>query len=229
MYTSGSTGAAKGVVISHAAIRNRVLWTIGEHGLGPADRVLQKTTVSFDAAMWEFLAPLASGGTVVVAGDGVPSDPAAMARAVAEHRVTVLQLVPSVLRALVPQPALADCDALRLVFSAGEPLPAELCDRLLEQVPVTLVNTYGPTECAIDVTSWRHPGRAADGAVDRRRRNGRGNTRRSTGSSCPSATPWTTPASWCSTPTDCWSRSASPASCASPARDWPGATPAAAA
>ncbi|MFB7778620.1 amino acid adenylation domain-containing protein [Streptomyces bauhiniae] len=159
VYTSGSTGRPKGVLISHGAIRNRVLWTVREHGLGPGDRVLQKTTVGFDASVWEFLAPLVCGATVVVAADGVPRDPAAMVRAVAEHRITVLQLVPSVLRALVQQPGLRDCDALRLVFCAGEPLPADLCDRLLALLPVTLINTYGPTECAIDVTSWRYDGR----------------------------------------------------------------------
>ncbi|MFE9426948.1 amino acid adenylation domain-containing protein [Kitasatospora sp. NPDC006697] len=161
VYTSGSTGRPKGVLVSHRAIRNRVLWTVREHGLGPADRVLQKTTVGFDASVWEFLAPLVSGGTVVVAADGVPRDPAAMVRAVAEHRITVLQLVPSVLRVLVQQPGLRDCGSLRLVFCAGEPLPVELCDRLLALQPVTLVNTYGPTECAIDVTSWRYDGREA--------------------------------------------------------------------
>ncbi|MEW5354805.1 amino acid adenylation domain-containing protein [Streptomyces sp. 16-176A] len=161
VYTSGSTGRPKGVLISHEAIRNRVLWTVREHGLGPGDRVLQKTTVGFDASVWEFLAPLVSGGTVVVAADGVPRDPAAMVRAVAEHRITVLQLVPSMLRALVQQPELRDCGTLRLVFCAGEPLPVELCERLLALLPVALVNTYGPTECAIDVTSWRYDGREA--------------------------------------------------------------------
>ncbi|MEV4615524.1 amino acid adenylation domain-containing protein [Kitasatospora sp. NPDC049258] len=164
VYTSGSTGRPKGVLISHEAIRNRVLWTVREHGLGPGDRVLQKTTVGFDASVWEFLAPLVCGATVVVAADGVPRDPAAMVRAVAEHRITVLQLVPSVLRALVQQSALRDCGTLRLVFCAGEPLPVELSDRLLGMLPVTLVNTYGPTECAIDVTSRRYDGRE-DGEI----------------------------------------------------------------
>ncbi|MFJ8623278.1 amino acid adenylation domain-containing protein [Kitasatospora sp. NPDC093550] len=156
VYTSGSTGLPKGVLVPHEGIRNRVLWTVERHGLTAGDRILQKTTIGFDAAMWEFLAPLVCGATVVLAPDGAHRDPAAMLRAVAEHGVTVLQLVPSVLSTLVDQPGLARCTSLRLVFCAGEPLPARLCDRLLDQVDVELYNTYGPTECSIDVTAWRY-------------------------------------------------------------------------
>ncbi|HWM07580.1 MAG TPA: amino acid adenylation domain-containing protein [Actinophytocola sp.] len=157
IYTSGSTGTPKGVVVSHEAIRNRVLWMIDEHGFDATDRVLQKTTVGFDASVWELLAPLVCGGTVVVAAEGVPGDPAAMAEAVRDNGITVLQTVPSVLRLLVEQPALHAATALRLVFCAGEPLTTELAAR----VPVRLVNTYGPTECAIDVTSWTRTGAEA--------------------------------------------------------------------
>ncbi|GAA1973185.1 non-ribosomal peptide synthetase [Kitasatospora viridis] len=156
VYTSGSTGLPKGVLVTHEGIRNRVLWTVERHGLSAGDRVLQKTSIGFDAAMWEFLAPLVSGGTIVLAPDGAHRDPAAMVRAMTEHGVTVLQLVPSVLSTLVEQPELADCTSLRLVCCAGEPLPARLCERLLELVPVELYNTYGPTECSIDVTAWRY-------------------------------------------------------------------------
>ncbi|MGV9263363.1 amino acid adenylation domain-containing protein [Kitasatospora sp. NPDC003701] len=154
MYTSGSTGLPKGVVVPEAAIRNRVLWSVERYGLGPGDRVLQKTTIGFDAAVWEFLSPLVCGATVVTGPQDAHRDPAVMARAVAEHRVTVLQGVPSMLRLLLDEPALADCDALRVVCSAGEPLPAELCARLRGIVDVEVVNTYGPTECAIDSTAW---------------------------------------------------------------------------
>ncbi|MFG3700668.1 amino acid adenylation domain-containing protein [Micromonospora sp. NPDC047620] len=155
IYTSGSTGRPKGVLITHGGIGNRVTWTIREHGLGPADRVLQKTSVSFDAAGWEFFAPLASGGTVVLAPDGAHRDPAALVAAVARHRITVLQGVPSVFGLLVDQPGWAECTSLRLVFSAGEPLHAELCRRMAVTPEVRVWNTYGPTECAIDVTA--HP------------------------------------------------------------------------
>jgi len=156
IYTSGSTGRPKGVMIPHRGIRNRVLWAVREYRFTPADRMLQKTTLTFDAAGWEFYGPLVSGGAVVMAEPGVQKDPAAMVRAVAEHQVTVLQLVPSMLRLVVEEPGLASCTSLRLLFSAGEPLTTELCRGLLKRVKVEIVNTYGPTECSIDVTAWRH-------------------------------------------------------------------------
>ncbi len=154
MYTSGSTGRPKGVVVPEAAIRNRVLWSVERYGLGPGDRVLQKTTIGFDAALWEFLSPLVCGAAVVTGPQDAHRDPAVMVRAVADHRVTVLQGVPSMLRLLLEEPALADCASLRLLCSAGEPLPADLADRLRRTLDAEVVNTYGPTECAVDSTAW---------------------------------------------------------------------------
>ncbi|MEV6714691.1 amino acid adenylation domain-containing protein, partial [Lentzea sp. NPDC051208] len=156
LYTSGSTGKPKGVVITHEGIRNRVLWAVEAHGLGADDRVLQKTTIGFDASVWEFAAPLVSGGAVVMAPPTAHKDPAVMVAAVAEHGVTVLQLVPSVLRMVAEEPKLAECTALRLLCSAGEPLPTALCAKVLDAVQVEIVNTYGPTECSIDATFWPH-------------------------------------------------------------------------
>ncbi|WP_432906337.1 amino acid adenylation domain-containing protein [Micromonospora matsumotoense] len=165
MYTSGSTGQPKGVVITHGGIRNRVLWAVSQHQLTSTDRVLQKTTIGFDASVWEFLAPLVSGGCVVMAPQDAHRDTAVLVGALAEHRITVVQLVPSVLRTVVDEPDLAACTALRLVCSAGEPLPAELCERLLGVIEVELYNTYGPTECSIDATAWRYARDGTDGTV----------------------------------------------------------------
>lgn len=165
MYTSGSTGQPKGVVITHGGIRNRVLWAVRQHQLTAADRVLQKTTIGFDASMWEFLAPLVSGGAVVMAPPDAHRDTAVLVGALAAHRITVVQLVPSVLRTVVDEPELAACGALRLVCSAGEPLPTDLCERLLGVLEVELYNTYGPTECSIDATAWRYERGATDGTV----------------------------------------------------------------
>jgi amino acid adenylation domain-containing protein len=156
IYTSGSTGRPKGVIVSHAGIANRVLWTVWHHSLSPADRILHKTPLTFDAAGWEILAPLVCGGTVVVARPGVQNDPDEIVSAVTDSAVTVLQLVPSMLELVVEAPGLERARSLRLIFCAGEPLPTRLCDRLLERLPdLEVYNTYGPTECSVDVTAHR--------------------------------------------------------------------------
>ncbi|MFI6015645.1 amino acid adenylation domain-containing protein [Streptomyces sp. NPDC051243] len=160
LYTSGSTGRPKGVVVSHAGLANQVGWRVRTHGLGPGDRVLHKTPLTFDAAGWEIFAPLAGGGTVVMAPAGAEHDPALLVRTVDEHRVTVLQVVPSVLRMLVDEPAWRDCTTLRLLSSGGEQLHAELVQRFLRALgdhgaDVEVWNTYGPTECTNEVTGHR--------------------------------------------------------------------------
>ncbi|GAA1311344.1 hypothetical protein GCM10009634_78190 [Saccharothrix xinjiangensis] len=158
VHTSGSTGTPKAVVIDHGGIGNRIDWAVRVLDLSAADRVLQKTTMTFDAACWEVFAPLVSGGSAVLAAPGAERDPAALVRDVAEHAVTVLQVVPSVLRELVTAPGWAGCTALRALFSAGEPLHAELVREFLGLVPgpVRVWNTYGPTECSIDVTAHEY-------------------------------------------------------------------------
>ncbi|MEV6823196.1 amino acid adenylation domain-containing protein [Nocardiopsis dassonvillei] len=161
IHTSGSTGRPKGVVVPHRGIRNRVLWTVEEHGLGPGDRVLQKTAIAFDAAGWEVFAPLVCGATVVLPPHGAEKDPSTLIPVMAENRVTVLQGVPTFLRALTQLPDLERAGDVRLVFSAGEPLSAELADTLCERLSARLVNTYGPTECSIDVTAHDHRGGGA--------------------------------------------------------------------
>ncbi|MGW1601932.1 amino acid adenylation domain-containing protein, partial [Streptomyces eurythermus] len=157
MHTSGSTGRPKGVVIDHAGLANRVRWAISALGLDASDRVLQKTPVTFDAAGWEIFAPLAVGGTVVLAPEGAERDPAALLRAVADTGASVLQVVPSVLRALAEVDGWDRCGALRVLACAGEPLHAEAVQRVLALAPsgVTVWNTYGPTECSVDITAHR--------------------------------------------------------------------------
>lgn len=125
--------------------------------LSPGDRILFKTSVGFDAAGWEIFAPLVCGASVVVAPDGTEKDAAALLEAVADNGVTVLQLVPSVLRLLVEEPSWEGCGALRLLASAGEPLHAELVERVraLAGPDLEVWNTYGPTECSIDITAHK--------------------------------------------------------------------------
>ncbi|MFD8981471.1 amino acid adenylation domain-containing protein [Streptomyces sp. NPDC059564] len=166
LHTSGSTGRPKGVLVPHGGIANRVRWLAHRHKLGPADRFLLKTTVGFDAAGLELFSPLISGGAVAVAPEDAERDPAALLRAVGDHRVTVLQGVPSVYRRLAEQAGWERATALRLIFSAGEPLHAELCRALAELAPrAEIWNTYGPTEASVDITEHRWDPAQQTGAV----------------------------------------------------------------
>jgi amino acid adenylation domain-containing protein len=153
IYTSGSTGRPKGVMIPHRGASNHMLWMLSSFPLGPEDRVLQRTPISFDASVWELWAPLLAGARLVLARPGGHGDPAYLAREIAARQITVLQLVPSLLTALMEEPGLAACASLRNVFCGGEALPAELPRRLRSLLDARLHNLYGPTEATIDATS----------------------------------------------------------------------------
>lgn len=165
LFTSGSTGVPKGVVIEHEGIANRVLWGIRALGLTDRDRILQKTPLTFDAAGWEVLAPLVLGGPVVFGRPGAGRDPGELVASIRAHGATVLQVVPSMLRLLAAEPGFESCDSLRLICSAGEPLHAELAQRVLSRVRVELWNTYGPTECSIDTLAGRFDPAQTSGPV----------------------------------------------------------------
>ncbi|WP_442875529.1 non-ribosomal peptide synthase/polyketide synthase [Amycolatopsis sp. NBC_00348] len=155
IYTSGSTGRPKGVVVPHAGIVNRLLWMQHEYGLTGDDRVLQKTPSSFDVSVWEFLWPLLTGATEVVARPDGHKDPAYLARLIREHEVTTVHFVPSMLQVFLQEPAAAECTSLRRVLCSGEALPPEAVARFGQVLAAELHNLYGPTEASVDVTSWR--------------------------------------------------------------------------
>ncbi|MFE5613490.1 amino acid adenylation domain-containing protein, partial [Streptomyces sp. NPDC056540] len=161
IYTSGSTGRPKGVVMSHQGIVNRLLWGQAEYDLGTEDRFLQKASIGFDAAVWEFFGPLVTGGGLVLAEPGEHKDPAYLAEIIRSERVTSVDIVPSMLQAFLNEPAAQRCTELRRVFCAGEALPAPLAEQFAEALDARLDNLYGPTEAAVDVTGWRYePGTA---------------------------------------------------------------------
>ncbi|WP_413808820.1 amino acid adenylation domain-containing protein [Streptomyces sp. OE57] len=146
IYTSGSTGRPKGVVVPHGALSN-FLDDMGERfGLGPADRLLAVTTVSFDIAALELYLPLLCGAGVVIADRDTVRDPAALLRMAEETGAGVVQATPSLWQAMVT----ASPEALRglRVLVGGEALPEALATRLRTSA-AGLTNLYGPTETTI--------------------------------------------------------------------------------
>jgi amino acid adenylation domain-containing protein len=102
------------------------------------------------------LSALAAGGRVAIYPDAIAHDPAALLAAAARDRVTVLELVPSLLAAMleiIEESSEHDLSHLRWLIPTGEALPPELCRRWLARHPaIPLLNAYGPAECADDVS-----------------------------------------------------------------------------
>jgi amino acid adenylation domain-containing protein len=153
IYTSGSSGQPKGVMIPHRAICNHVSWMQTAFPLNNSDRVLGHASLCFDASVWELFVPLSNGARLVLAQQGSHQDLAYLVKLMAEEKVTVLQSVPSLLQMLLEE-NIECCTSLRHVFCGGEVLSGELLDRCFARLPGKLHNHYGPTEATIDATSW---------------------------------------------------------------------------
>ncbi|MEN3615293.1 amino acid adenylation domain-containing protein, partial [Plantactinospora sp. ZYX-F-223] len=168
LFTSGSTGRPKGAMVHRAGMANHLEAKLDELGLTGRDIVVQNAPLTFDISIWQMLAPLVVGGRVRVPDQDTVADPVALFRLAADEAVTVLEVVPSVLRVALdawddgdPAPALP---ALRALMVTGEELAHDLCDRWFARYPaIDLVNAYGPTECADDVTHARLTSTSLDG------------------------------------------------------------------
>jgi len=158
VYTSGSTGTPKGVGVEHRALSAYVDGAIRAYALGPADRVLQFHSVSFDPAAEEIFATLGSGGALVPLADAL-AEPAAFWETCRREGVTALALPTAVWHTLVPHleaAAGALPDTLRLAVIGGErALPGAVAAwRRVAGSRVRLLNSYGPTETTIGATLW---------------------------------------------------------------------------
>ncbi|MFK7699164.1 non-ribosomal peptide synthetase [Pseudomonas caspiana] len=155
IYTSGSTGQPKGVGNTHAALAERLQWMQATYGLNADDVLMQKAPVSFDVSVWECFWPLITGCRLLIAAPGEHRDPRRLVELIQQFSVTTLHFVPPLLQLFIEEADIAQCCSLKRLFSGGEALPAELRNRVLEQLPnVQLHNRYGPTETAINVTHW---------------------------------------------------------------------------
>ncbi|MEV6976425.1 amino acid adenylation domain-containing protein [Kitasatospora sp. NPDC093806] len=157
VYTSGSTGAPKGVSAAFDTVTDYLDTVLAHYRLTRADVVLQRASPSFDAFLRDCVGPLTVGATVLLAGQ---SDLSGLAEDLAHPGTpaptAVLSMVPSLLHQLIDggEFTAERLPALRLLVLSGEARTPELLARLHRALPGLrrVVNHYGPTECTLTTT-----------------------------------------------------------------------------
>ncbi|MGB3887478.1 amino acid adenylation domain-containing protein [Gordonia sp. (in: high G+C Gram-positive bacteria)] len=158
IYTSGSTGTPKGVAVEHRAIAEHLRAFDGARIVGPDDRLLQTSSVSFDASIFEIFATLTAGATLVIGKRGALTDIPYLAELLVREQVTVMHMVPSMLSTLLLIPEVKQWTTLRTVPVGGEALPGEVADAFTTAFTANLSNNYGPTEGVVAATHHRIDG-----------------------------------------------------------------------
>ncbi|MCY1072265.1 amino acid adenylation domain-containing protein [Nannocystis sp. RBIL2] len=157
IYTSGSTGEPKGVMIEHRGMLNHLLNKVRGLALTADDVVAEMAATTFDVSIWQYLAALLVGGrTAVIEGDAAWL-PRELLAELEREQVTVFESVPShmhvILDELESRPDARPLPRLRTYISNAEALTPEQCRRWFRRLPhVTLINTYGATECSDDTS-----------------------------------------------------------------------------
>jgi len=153
IFTSGSTGMPKGVAIQHRAVVNTLFDINQRFEVGPEDRVLALSALSFDLSVYDIFGVHGAGGAVVVPEEDSLRDPGHWLELLSRHRVTLWDTVPALMQMLVdyaetsppPQPP-----PLRLVMMSGDWIPVPLPDRIRAVFPdAQLISLGGATEASI--------------------------------------------------------------------------------
>lgn len=156
IFTSGSTGSPKGVEIQHRAARTTVDDIVDRFNIGPEDRVLALSALSFDLSVFDVYGVLGAGGCLVLPEPARQRDPQHWLELAGRHGVTVWNTAPALLEMLVeyaemePDEATTALSSLRLVMLSGDWIPLTLPDRLRRLAPQAKVMSLGgATEASI--------------------------------------------------------------------------------
>ncbi|HSF42281.1 MAG TPA: amino acid adenylation domain-containing protein [Thermoanaerobaculia bacterium] len=153
IFTSGSTGEPKGVMIDHRGALNTVADVNRRFGVGPGDRGLALSSLSFDLSVWDVFGLLSAGGAVVVPDAGTERDPEHWAALASREGVTVWNTVPALMEMLVEHAAGrpgAPAMPLRVVLLSGDWIPVRLPGRIHSAFPgARVISLGGATEASI--------------------------------------------------------------------------------
>lgn len=167
LFTSGTTGRPKGVMVTHGGLANYIAWSAGAYGLAQTPGSVCHSPLTFDFTLTTLLAPLVAGGTVRIVPPGSALE--GLVDALAElDEVGVIKVTPT---SVEPLRQLLEARGVRCrvgtIVIGGEALVAGRSLRdLAERLQATIANEYGPTECVVGSTLYsRRADRLPDGPV----------------------------------------------------------------
>jgi amino acid adenylation domain-containing protein len=169
LFTSGSTGMPKGVVITHANVIRFVEWAVPYFGMGPSDRVSGHPPLHFDLSTFDIYGAVAAGAQIHLVPPEVSLLPHRIAEFIRAAELTQWFSAPSALLPLAKFDAVRENDfpSLRRLLWCGEKFPAPALIYWMRRLPhVTFVNLYGPTEATIASSYYRVPGPPQDETAD---------------------------------------------------------------
>jgi amino acid adenylation domain-containing protein len=157
LYTSGSTGEPKGIMLSHRNIHSFVEWAAETFRISSTDNVANHAPLHFDLSVFDIFATLARHGTVHLIDEAAAQFPGAVRAIIDSAHISVWYSVPTALMRLQERHALKGASSLRLVLFAGEVFPVPALRRLMADLPQPeYANLYGPTETNV-CTYYRLP------------------------------------------------------------------------